>query len=171
MTDAVTAAAWTRCLAHALLATVLAGCTLPANSHITRPLSTAASVTSGMAMLLRFGDQTVTVALADTPPSRQFAAMLPLTLQLTDAWGQAKAGRLPRVLTAQGGTPVHDPTPGEVYFWPPSGVIAVYYDDLGQEVPDPGLVRLGVVNTGLDKLAAAGKQVTVQIEPAAATGS
>ncbi|MFI9842058.1 cyclophilin-like fold protein [Nonomuraea sp. NPDC051941] len=173
MTDAVTVAAWTRCLARALLAAplaaVLAGCALPANPHMSGPLSTTAGVTSGMAMVLRFGDQAVTATLTDTPPSRQFAAMLPLTLQLTDAWGQAKAGRLPRALTAQGGTPVHDPTPGEVYFWPSNGVIAVYYDDLGQMVPDPGLVRLGIIEAGLDRLAAAGKQVTVRIEPAAAT--
>ncbi|MDX3102485.1 hypothetical protein ACIBO5_22430 [Nonomuraea angiospora] len=47
----------------------------------------------------------------------------------------------------------------------------MYYDDLGQTVPDPGLVRLGVVKTGLDRLAEAGERVTVRIEPAAATGS
>ncbi|HEX4814593.1 MAG TPA: cyclophilin-like fold protein [Nonomuraea sp.] len=173
--EAVTVAAWIRCLARALLAAALAaalaGCALPADPPVTSPPSATASVASGTAMVLRFGDQTVTAALTGTPPSRQFAAMLPLTLHLTDAWGQAKVGRLPRALTARGGSPVHDPAPGEVYFWPSNRVIAVYYDDLGQTVPDPGLVRLGVVKAGLDRLAAAGKQFTVRIEPAPATGS
>ncbi|GAA3263170.1 hypothetical protein GCM10020216_105630 [Nonomuraea helvata] len=58
-------------------------------------------------------------------------------------------------------------TPGDIYFWSPSGVIAIYYDDLGQAVPDPGLIRLGVVKAGLESLADAGDQVTVRIDPAA----
>ena len=48
-------------------------------------------------------------------------------------------------------------------------MIAVYYDDLGQAVPDPGLVRLGVVDTGLDTLADAGRQFTVWIDQTPAT--
>lgn len=123
-----------------------------------------------MPVVMWLGDRAVTATLIDTPPSRQFAAMLPLTVQLADAWGQAKAGPLPRALTADGGVAVHDPIPGEVCFWPTNSVIAIYYDDLGQAVPDPGLIRLGVVKTGLDGLAAAGNRVTVRIEPAAATG-
>ncbi|MFF4616151.1 cyclophilin-like fold protein [Nonomuraea jabiensis] len=174
MTDAVPVAVRARRLAACLLTTalvaVLGGCSLPANPHLVRPLSKTASVISGMPVVLWLGDRAVTATLIDTPPSRQFAAMLPLTVQLTDAWGQAKAGPLPRSLTVDGGVPVHDPTPGEVYFRPSNAVIAVYYDDLGQTVPDPGLIRLGVVKTGLDRLAAAGNRVTVRIEPAAATG-
>ncbi|MGW5157944.1 hypothetical protein ACWEPN_20915 [Nonomuraea wenchangensis] len=50
-------------------------------------------------------------------------------------------------------------------------MIAVYYDDLGQTVPDPGLVRLGVVVAGLDDLSRAGSRLTVRIERAAATSS
>ncbi|WP_431930351.1 cyclophilin-like fold protein [Nonomuraea jabiensis] len=170
MTDVVTVAVRARRLAACLLATalvaVLGGCSLPAKAH----LSKTASVILGMPVVLWLGDRAVTATLIDTPPSRQFAAMLPLTVELTDAWGQAKAGPLPRSLTVEGGVPVHDPTPGEVYFWPSNSMIAVYYDDLGQAVPDPGLIRLGVVKTGLDRLAAAGDRVTVRIEPAAATG-
>ncbi|MFC5824066.1 cyclophilin-like fold protein [Nonomuraea insulae] len=122
-----------------------------------------------MPVVLRFGDHVIAATLTDTPASRQFAAMLPLTVQMTDAWGQAKAGRLPRLLTAEGGTTVHDPSAGGIYFWPVSGVIAVYYDDLGQSVPDPGLVRLGVVEAGLDRLSDAGSRLAVRIESAAAS--
>jgi hypothetical protein len=42
-----------------------------------------------MPVVLRIGDHTVAATLADTPASRQFAAMLPLSLQMKDAWGQA----------------------------------------------------------------------------------
>ncbi|WP_344492161.1 cyclophilin-like fold protein [Nonomuraea monospora] len=150
MTDAVTGRL--RRLACALLTAVLAGC---APAPAARP---QAAGTVGTALVLRVGGDT------GTPSSRQFAAMLPLTLRLTDAWGQAKVGRLPHAITARDGAPVHDPAPGEVYLWPSNGTIAVYYDDLGQTVPGPGLVRLGVVDAGLDRLASARGQVTVRFE-------
>lgn len=116
---------------------------------------------------MRFGDQSAAATLAQTPPARQLAAMLPLTVRLKDVWEQAKSGRLPRELTVEGTSPIHDPTPGEIYFWPTTEVIAVYYDDLGLRVPAPGLIRLGVIDTGLDHLTNACEQVTVRIELAA----
>jgi hypothetical protein len=45
------------------------------------------------------------------------------------------------------------------------------HDDLGQRVPAPGLVRLGVIDSGLCGIAAAGNHVTVRIELGARAGS
>jgi hypothetical protein len=168
----VTAAAWTRCrvvLLTASVAAVLAGCSLPAGPGVAASvsLSGTSGVAAGVPAVLRSGDQAAAATLTDTPPARQLAAMLPLTAQLKDVWGQAKSGRLPQVLAVEGGSPTHDPTPGEVYFWPHTEVIAVYYDDLGQPVPAPGLIRLGVVDTGLEALAGACGRVTVRIDLAA----
>jgi hypothetical protein len=43
--------------------------------------------------------------------------------------------------------------------------LAVYYDDLGQSVPPPGLIRLGTVDTGVvDQIAEAGGLFTVRID-------
>ncbi|MGW4795764.1 cyclophilin-like fold protein [Nonomuraea sp. NPDC004297] len=162
-----TTTAWTRRLAACLLSASLAACSFSAGPPMSSPGTSNAA--SGMPVVLRFGDQAVTATLTDTMMSRRFTAMLPLTVHLTDAWGQAKAGPLPRPLTAEGGTPVHDPTTGGIYFWPVSGMIAVYYDDLGQTVPDPGLIRLGTVEAGLDSLSGAGDRLTVRIEPATTT--
>lgn len=64
---------------------------------------------------------------------------------------------------------MHDPTPGDIYFWPTTEVIAVYYDDLGRPVPAPGLVRIGVVDTGPHTLARVGEEITLRIERAAVT--
>jgi hypothetical protein len=157
----------------AVLVAVMTGCAT-GNASPTPPASSSSvspSAALPMPVLQRIGDHTIAATLTDTPASRQFAAMLPLSLQMRDVWGQAKSGPLPQLLTVQGGTPVHDPTAGDLYYWPRSGVIAVYYDDLGQAVPDPGLVRLGVVDTGLDSLANAGQRFTVGIHPATATSS
>ena len=37
-------------------------------------------------------------------------------------------------------------------------MLAVFYDDLGQTVPRPGLVRLGAVDSDLTAVAAAGNR-------------
>jgi hypothetical protein len=45
----------------------------------------------------------------------------------------------------------------------PSNTFAIFYDDLGQSIPDPGLVRLGTVDTRTDRIAEASSRFTVQI--------
>jgi hypothetical protein len=157
-------------LAVVLLA-ALAGCSVRTGSFGATGSgmpSVVPSGAAGTAVVLRFGDHVATGVLADTAESRQFASMLPATVNLRDVWGQAKSGRLPGVLAAAGGAPIHDPVPGDIYFWPTSDVLAIYYDDLGQAVPAPGLIRLGTLSSGLDELADAGRQLTVRIDLAAA---
>jgi hypothetical protein len=160
----------TTALVTAALLNLLAGCSIPAHPNPTPqraqpdPLSAAA----GVPVLLRSGNWVATATMTDdTPAARQLAAMLPLTVPMKDVWAQAKSGLLPDTLTGEGATPVHDPVPGEIYFWPHTEVIAIYYADLGQTVPDPGLIRLGTVDTGLDNLAHAGRRFTLTIEAAA----
>jgi hypothetical protein len=115
-------------------------------------------------IVLRFGDEFATAALSDTPAAREFAAMLPLQLKLHDPMGQAKSGPLPRPIDATGGEPVFDPAVGDIYYSAPSSTFAIFYDDLGQSIPDPGLVRLGVLDSGLDAIDSAGNRFTVQID-------
>jgi len=111
---------------------------------------------------LRVGDQVATATLADTSAGHQLAAMLPVTVDLQDPFGQAKSGVLPRGLDIAGaGAEIH-PTTGGIYYWADGGDLAVFYDALGQAVPPPGLIRLGSVDSGLDTLATRG-DVTVTI--------
>jgi hypothetical protein len=105
-----------------------------------------------------------TATLADIPAAHQFAAMLPVELDMHDPFGQAKSGALPRALDVGDAARVFDPATGGVYYWPDGGDLAVFYDDLGQRVPPPGLVRLGVVDSGLGAIASASNRVTVRIE-------
>ena len=114
--------------------------------------------------MLRFGNEFATATLADTPAAREFAAMLPLQLKLHDPMGQAKSGPLPRPIDAAGGEPVFNPAVGEIYYSAPSGTLAIFYDDLGQSIPDPGLVRLGTVDTRTERIAEASNRFTVQID-------
>jgi hypothetical protein len=58
---------------------------------------------------------------------------------------------------------VFNPAVGEIYYSAPSNTFAIFYDDLGQSVADPGLVRLGTVDSSTDRIAEAGNRFTVQI--------
>jgi hypothetical protein len=107
---------------------------------------------------------TATATLEDTAVARQFAAALPVHLTLRDPMGQAKSGRLPTLLPVGSAERTIDPEVGGLYYWPPSGDIAIVYDDLGQTVPAPGLVRLGAVTSGLRTIAAAGNRFDVSVE-------
>jgi hypothetical protein len=133
--------------------------------------SAAVSVTSGLPVVLRFGDHAVAATLAGTAAATELAAMLPLRLTLSDAWRQAKTARLPQPVGVEGTEPTLRPVPGGIYYWPDTATFAVYYDDLGQSVPPPGLIRLGTVDAGLDDIAGAGRQVTVHIDRVAGTGA
>ena len=105
-----------------------------------------------------------TATLADTPAAHQFAATLPVELELRDSFGQAKSGALPYALDVGDASRVFDPADGGVYYWPDGGYLAVFNDDLGQHVPPPGLVHLGVVDSGLDAIASAGNRIMVRID-------
>jgi hypothetical protein len=115
---------------------------------------------------LRVGNELATATLDSTQAARAFAAMLPLRLTLHDPMGQAKSGKLPDRLETSGARRIHDPAAAGIYYWPPTGDIAIFYDDLGQSVPPPGMVRLGSVDRGLDKIASAGNHFTVWINVA-----
>lgn len=164
-------------LALATLATVVAGgalsdtflagpvtVTSPAAAPAPRPLPAGST-----RLVLRFDDQVATATLDDTPVARQLAGQLPLTVRMSDRMGQVSAGPLPRHarrLDVTGAAPTYRTIVGQLAYWSPGSQVAVVYDDIGQTVPEPGLVRLGVVDTGLDDLAAAGDDVTVRIEVA-----
>jgi hypothetical protein len=163
-----------RVAAAALAAAVLAvatGCASGSGVADTArvvPASSSSSITvsdaPGLSVVLRFDDHAVAATLADTPASRDFAANLPVSLVLRDAWGQAKTGRLPHPIQVEETSRVTEPVPGGIYYWPDTGALAVYYDDLGQSVPPPGLVRLGAVDSGVEKIADAGGLFSVRID-------
>jgi hypothetical protein len=163
-------------LALVSLAAAVAGCALTQTARtgpVTLPPAAAAtsSVTStrpaaSTRLVLRFDGHVATATLDDTPVARRFAAMLPLALDLSDPLGQAKSGSLPysRSLDVTGADRTFRTSAGELSYWSPSSKVAVVYNDLGQHVPDPGLVRLGMIDAGLADIAAAGNHVTVRIE-------
>lgn len=142
---------------------------LPAATAMSAPSAptSAAAVSTEEAGSVRItmtvGDQVATATLADTPAGHQLAAMLPITVDLQDPFGQAKSGPLPHAIDVAGAAREFHPITGGIYYWSDGDQLAVFYDALGQSVPPPGLVRFGNVDTGLDAFASAGNvSVTIQ---------
>jgi hypothetical protein len=151
-----------------LLLVVGSGCSVrvPAQSFDPGPtVSSAARPSTGQQIVLTFDDYVVPATLADTAAGREFGTQLPLTLELRDPWGQAKSGPLPHRIEATRAVRITDPEVGGIYFAPDSQTLAIFYDDLGQTVPPPGLIRLGAVDADLASFAAAGNRIRVSVGP------
>ncbi len=122
--------------------------------------------TSGVVRIrLIIGDRVATATLDDTAPARDFATMLPVTTSMHDLLGREKPGRLPRQLDVGGATREYRYEVGEIAYWAPGNDIAIFYADDGQSIPQPGLVRLGAIDTGLDVIAATGENFQMTIQP------
>jgi len=84
-----------------------------------------------------------------------FASPLPLTLDMHDLLGREKPGTLPRPLRPTGeGQGSYEA--GDLGYWSPNHDLAIFYRHDGQTIPDPGIVHLGRIQTGLDAIADAG---------------
>jgi hypothetical protein len=156
-------------LAAACVVATLSACsgddtTVSSTQPSSRFATTLPVSTDSLRIEMHIGDDLATATLAGTPAARDLAAMLPLQLDLSDPMGQAKSGRLPGSLDLTGAEPVFDPAVGELYYWPPSDTIAIFYEDFGHSIPDPGLVRVGTVDSGMDRIAEAGNDFTVRMD-------
>ena len=108
-----------------------------------------------MRIQLTVGDQQATATLADNAAARDLLTLLPLTVAMGDLFGREKPGPLPRGLAGDV-EPVFTYRVGQLAYWPPGRDIFVVYDGDGLRVPNPGLIELGTVDSGLDVIAAAG---------------
>jgi hypothetical protein len=139
----------------------------PGATTTTSPAATARPLpprSGPLSISIRVGRDTAAGTLADTPAARDFAAMLPVTLDTRDLFGQAKAGKLPSPLATGDSARVSQYSVGDLGYWSLSGDLAIFYADDGQSLPPPGLVRLGTVDAQLTAVAGAGKRSTMTIE-------
>lgn len=98
--------------------------------------------------------RTLTATLLDHPASREFAAMLPLRLQLRDYASAEKIADLPRKLTTQGVPPGTSAQFGDLSYYASWGNIVLFY----KEAPYAnGLIRLGRIDTRIETLRTQGE--------------
>lgn len=101
----------------------------------------------------------LTATILDNQTSRDFVSMLPLTLMLKDYAETEKISDLPKRLSTQGAPSGSDPSIGDITYYAPWGNLAIFYKDFDYS---SGLVLLGKIDTGIDKLSQLNGKVTFE---------
>lgn len=115
--------------------------------------------------LVRFtsGQTAIDVTIApDNPTAKDFVALLPVTVAVTEFAGREKLGTLPRELVTAG-SPGSDPEDGDLIYFIPWGNVGFYYNTDGIGDSDQ-TIHLGTYNATAEELAQLeGSNITVEI--------
>lgn len=112
-----------------------------------------------MNLRLTIDGHRIDATLNDSATARDFAAMLPLTLNLSDFHETEKIADLPRRLSTSGAPDAAEAKPGDLAYYAPWGNLAFFYQGSGSS--DAGLIILGHVNGDSEAFATATK-VTIE---------
>lgn len=108
------------------------------------------------------GSETLSATLNDTPAGRDFAALLPLQLSLSDYNATEKVADLPRELDATEAPASYAPKVGDITYYAPWGNLAIFYKSFRTS---RGLMPLGTFDGPIDALMSDGV-TSVRIETA-----
>jgi hypothetical protein len=98
---------------------------------------------------IRMGDKVVTATLNQTQAARDFAAILPLTIEMDDHLRREKTGIIPKRLSERTpGSKTYDK--GDLGYWRPRNTFVIFYRDDGLDIPGPGIVVLGKLDSGAE---------------------
>src|SRR5262249_40898641 len=117
-----------------------------------------------MKIKLTIEDRVLTATVTDSKTARDFVSLLPLTLTMSDLFGREKFGHLPREIS-EGGKRTHTYEIGDIAYWSPGPDVAIFYSHGGQSIPDPGVIVIGKIDSGVETLNIDGS-VRVKIEVA-----
>lgn len=106
-----------------------------------------------MHIRITIGSSQLMATLEDNATAQAFAALLPLTLTLTDYHKTEKISDLPQTLTTAGAPKGMDPVVGDITYYAPWGNLAIFYRDFSYS---GGLVKLGRVESGIELLRQSG---------------
>lgn len=118
-----------------------------------------------MKIRLTVDGQVATATLYDNATARDFAALLPLSLTLTDYARIERIADLPQRLTRGGAEATVPVKAGDLAYYTPWGNLAIFVEDgTGNYTGD--LMRLGAVETGMPALQRPGPlQVRIERMP------
>ncbi|SOE35349.1 hypothetical protein SAMN05216519_1330 [Delftia acidovorans] len=125
----------------------------------------APSQETTMKIRMTVDGQVATATLRDNATARDFAALLPLTLTLTDYARIERIADLPQRLTSGSAESTVPVKAGDLAYYAPWGNLAIFVEDgTGNYTGD--LMRLGAVETGLPALQRPGPlQVRIERTP------
>ena len=125
--------------------------------------TTTTNQTPAMKIRLKVGNKVLTATLADNKTARDFVSLLPLTLNMNDLFGREKFGHLPRAISEEGKR-THTYEIGEIAYWSPGRDVAIYYQQDGEKIPDPGIIAIGKIDSGVEALNVRGSvKVTMEL--------
>jgi len=112
---------------------------------------------------LTVNGKTILAKLIDSETTRDFISLLPLTLTMNDLCRREKFANLPRTLSSEG-KHKHTYAVGEIAYWPPGPDLAIFYRHDDESIPDPGIIGIGRIRSGIEALNIRGPvKVTVEL--------
>ncbi|MEU4602649.1 cyclophilin-like fold protein [Kribbella sp. NPDC023972] len=116
-----------------------------------------------MRIQITIGDQHFQATLDDSAATRELAAQLPLTVEMSDHGGVEKTGALPAPLSLDGQPAGADPDVGDLGYYAPGNDLVLYYGD--QSYFD-GIVVLGRMHDdAAERIANINGSITVRLQP------
>jgi hypothetical protein len=124
--------------------------------------NTTANPRDGMKIRLKVADRVTTATLIHSKTTEDFISLLPLTLTMNDLFRREKFGHLPRAISKEGKR-THTYEVGDIAYWSPGPDVAIYFRQDGQEIPDPGIIVIGKIDSGVETFDVPGSvRVTVE---------
>ena len=130
-------------------------------------LPTKASSLKAQSMKIRLKvedeDKVMTATLIDSKTTRAFVSLLPLTLTMNDLFRREKFAHLPRPISEEGKR-THTYEVGQMVYWSPGRDVAIFYRNDGEKIPNPGIIVIGKIDSGVAALDVAGSvKVTIEL--------
>jgi hypothetical protein len=102
-----------------------------------------------MKIRLRIGNRPLTGTLIDSKTAQDFVSLLPITLTMNDLFGREKFAHLPQAISTEGKR-THIYEVGDIAYWSPGPDVAIYYQHDGEKIPNPGIIVIGKLDSGVD---------------------
>lgn len=119
-------------------------------------------VIKDMKLKITIGDDVLTATLYDTPTTRDWISMLPVTTKMEDHAGNEKIYYPKRKLSTEGAPNGYKPSKGDITYYAPWGDIAIFYKDFSYA---KGLISLGEIDdNGIEKLSEVNEDNEVTFE-------
>ncbi|THC47426.1 hypothetical protein E7X58_27955 [Streptomyces sp. A1499] len=114
-----------------------------------------------MSIRVTLDGRPVKATLNDSPAARDFAALLPLTLDLEDFHSTERVADLPRKLDTSGAPEPVAAKVGDIAYYAPWGNLALFHQN--GPAPSADLLILGHLDVSADQL---GRATRITIDPA-----
>jgi hypothetical protein len=103
------------------------------------------------------------VTLIDSETTRDYISLLPLRLTMNDLFRREKFAPLPRVIS-KAAKRTRMFAVRQLAYWPPGPDLAIFYRQDNETIPDPGIIILGKIRSGIEVFSVRGSiRVTLEL--------